>query len=148
MIACPSCKRRVFTGREMLHASLDGGVECPVCGAIAQLDRLSRWTVACMLSILLPMLLLTANVFYSGHLLVVSMLFIVVAWRVFTSIGLPILALEPLPGGVCLNRKQSIATFAILLIAAVVMDAMISARIDADNAKADTRAVSADVKSQ
>src|SRR5690349_21461895 len=76
VIACPSCQRQVLTRLDILLATLDGRVQCPVCGRMARLDLMSRWMILCVLALSLPALLLYGGVFYSGHLFVVSMFII------------------------------------------------------------------------
>jgi len=127
----------------MLYASLDGAAKCRACGKLARLDLISRWMLACMLAILLPMVLLYGNVFYSGHLFVVSLVVILCAWRLLSVIGMPILSLELVPRATCLDRRQSIMTFAVIVIAAAIMDGFMAYRIDADEAGASTQSVSA-----
>ena len=148
MIPCPSCKRRVFTARHMLHASLDGAVKCTACGKLARLDMISRWMLACMVAIILPMVLLYANVFYSGHLFVVSLVVMLCVWRGLSMIGLPILGLELVPRGICMDRRQGIVTLGVIVVAALVMDGFMAHRIDADEARANEKAPSASVRPQ
>lgn len=136
MIPCPNCKRRIFTARHMLYASLDGAVKCTACGKLSRLDMISRWVLACMLAIILPMVLLYGNIFYSGHLFMVSLVVILCAWRGLSMIGLPILGLELVPRGACLNYRQSIFTLGLIVVAALVLDGFMAYRIDAEEARA------------
>lgn len=145
---CPACKRRSISGRDMLYASLDGGVKCRACGKIARLDILSRWMLACMLAIILPMVLLYGDVFYSGHLFVVSIFVILVVWRLLSVAGMPILGLELAPRGRCMNERQSVLTLAVIVVAAVVMDGFMAYRIDSDAARASAPPTSADTRTQ
>src|SRR4051812_27146931 len=99
MIACPGCKRHVITSNDVLFASLDGAVRCRACGKLGRLDLLSRWVVASVLALGLPMVLLYTNVFYSGHLFVVALTVILGGWRALAWVGLPLLSLELVPRG-------------------------------------------------
>ena len=130
MIACPSCKRRVFTRRDILSSSLDGTVECRACGRLARLDVLSRWMIACVIAIILPAVLLYGGLFYSGHLFVASMVLIFGAWRVLSWFGYPLLTLEHATGSVGLDRRQSVFIVVVLLFTAVVIDGFMAARFD------------------
>lgn len=148
MAACPNCKRHVFTGRDMLYASLDGALKCRVCGKLARLDLLSRWALAVMLAIILPMVLLYGDVFYSGHLFLVSLAVILVAWRLLSAIGFPILSLELAPRDTCFDQRQSLIAVGIIVAAAVVIDGYMAYRIDADEARGKAQSVSATAKPQ
>ena len=130
----------------MLFASLDAGIKCRACGKIARLDMLSRWMLACLLAILLPMVLLYANVFYSGHLFIVSIAVILGVWRMLSVLAMPILNLELAPRGSRMTERQSAFTLGIIVVAALVMDGFMAYRVDADAAKASERPVSADVR--
>src|SRR3712207_8242613 len=93
-LPCPRCKRRVFAVHALLYAPLDGTARCRVCGRFARLDLFSRWMISCAVAVLLPAVLLYWELFYSGHLFAVSLLVILVAWRVLTALLFPVLALE------------------------------------------------------
>ena len=136
MIACPACKRRVFTRREMLGASLDGRMKCPVCPGVACLDEISRCLIAGVLAVLLWILLLRGNIFYSGYLFVFSTIVIVIGWRVLSAVALPLLSLEKASGHACFGRRQNIVTLAILIVTAIVIDGLMSYRSDADKRQA------------
>ena len=140
MIACPACKRRSFTYREMLGASLDGGAQCPVCREVARLDQMSRGMIACMLALLLWMLLFYYDVFYSGYLFLFSMTVILAGWRLLSAAALPMLALETVPNGFCFDRRQTLVTLAILLVTAIAIDGLLSYRSAADKAQANAAA--------
>src|SRR4051812_2927814 len=103
MIACPSCKRRIITRRDILYAPLDGSARCRACGGFARFDMFSRWVLSVLIAIALPALLLASGMFYSGHLLLGSMLIIFGAWRAFAWAGLPLLSLEPVAAHIPLN---------------------------------------------
>ena len=145
---CPGCRRHSISSRDMLYASLDGGVKCRACGKIARLDLLSRWMLAIMLAIILPMVLLYGNVFYSGHLFIVSLAVILIAWRLLSVIGMPILGLEEAPRGLCMNHRQSVFTLTLIVTAALAMDGFMAYRIDADEARAKAQPVSAGVRAE
>ena len=80
VLACPHCDRRVFTRSDLLHAVVNGAAPCPSCGRGARLDTLTRWLMSCLLAVILPALLLLGEVFYSGHLFLISMFIIFGAW--------------------------------------------------------------------
>jgi hypothetical protein len=143
LIACPSCRRRVFTRRNMLYAALDGTARCRVCGRSARLDMLSRWLLSCVLAVLLPAALLYANVFYSGHLYVFSIVVVLGAWRALSILGLPYLTLEAVPERTDVDRKASAFALGAMLLAAVLLDGFIASRIDAEMARESGREVSA-----
>jgi hypothetical protein len=138
MLACPACKKRSFSRSEIVGAGLDGGVRCPSCGQVARLDQMSRCLVACVLAVLLWIMLLYGNLFYSGYLFVFSTIAILAGWPLLLAAALPLLALEKSPGGKCFDRKQSMAMFAILIVAAIVIDGLLSYRSAADRADANT----------
>lgn len=131
MIPCPSCKRDVYTRLDILYVPLQGRVQCRFCGHAAQLDVLSRWLFLAILALTMPGMLLYGNIFYSGHLFVVSMVMIFIAWCVLASLCFPILTLEQVPGA-GLNRSQGTMMLAVLLIAAMLLDGFIASRIEAD----------------
>jgi hypothetical protein len=130
-LACPGCKRRVFTLHDVLYAPLDGTASCRACGRIARLDLFSRWVISCAIAVILPGLLYW-ELFYSGHLFVVSLLVILVAWRVLTFLIFPLLALEEVSARSGVNRKQSFVILAILLSAAMMIDGFMSSRFESD----------------
>lgn len=136
MISCPACRRRVFTYREMLVANIEGWSTCPVCGQVARLDGLSRTLVGCTLGLLLWYTLYRGELFFSGYLFAFSTLFIIGGWRVVAAALLPLLAIEKAPDGFHLNRRQSMAMFAIIVVVAVAVDGLLSYRSPADKAEA------------
>jgi len=77
-IPCPGCKRPVFSLHDILYAPLDGTARCRVCGRFARLDLFSRWMISCAIAVILPALLLYWELFYSRHLFVISILFMLV----------------------------------------------------------------------
>jgi hypothetical protein len=132
-IFCPSCRRRVFTARDIVYAPLDGAARCRVCGGKARLDLFSRWMISCMIALVLPALLLYLDLFYSGHLFLVSIVFIFSAWRVLSFLTFPFLALEVVPSKSGVDRKQSVVIFAILLAAAMMIDGFMASRFEVDH---------------
>ena len=133
MLPCPHCKRRVFSRLDIVYAPLQGRLQCRFCEKSAQFDLLSRWIFLSSLSLSIPGILLYGDVFYSGHLLVVSMFIIVVAWCVFSFLCFPLLTLEQAPGS-GLNRTQGTMMLAVLLLTAMLLDGFIASRIDAEAA--------------
>ncbi len=80
--------------------------------------------------LILPALLLYWELFYSGHLFVVSLLVILVAWRIFTFLIFPLLALEEVAARSGVNRKQSFLILAVLFSAAMAIDGFMSSRFE------------------
>lgn len=134
MLPCPHCKRRVFTRLDIVYAPLQGRVQCRFCGSAAQFDLFSRWIFLSILSLSLPGLLLYGNIFYSGHLLVISMAIISIAWCVLSFLCFPLFKLEEVPG-TGLNRTQGAMMLAVLLLTAMLLDGFIASRIDAEAAR-------------
>jgi hypothetical protein len=118
----------------MLHATLRGTTRCRWCGRTLRLDVLSRWMLSCMLALLLPNALLYGDVFYSGHLFVVSIFLIDSGMAIRSYIGAPLLGLEVAPDNAALNQRQSALLAGMVLAAALVIDGFIASKIDADNA--------------
>jgi hypothetical protein len=96
----------------------------------------SRWVLSCLLAVTLPALLLTWGIFYSGHLLLVSMLSIFGAWRVLAWAGLPLLALEPVAPHLPLDRRQSAIILAALVVGALALDGFIASKFESEEAQA------------
>jgi hypothetical protein len=130
VIACPSCNRRVFTRRDILYATLDGAAQCRFCGRIARLDLMSRWLISCLLALVLPTAYLYGGVFYSGHLFLISIVVILGAWGILTFVGFPLLTLEVVGGSSAIDRRKSMLILAVVLIAAIIIDSFIRARIE------------------
>ena len=147
VIACPRCRRRVFSRRDMLYVPLDGCTRCRFCGQPARLDLLSRWMLSIVIAIILPAVLFTAGVFYSGHLFVVSIVVVLGAWRLLCYLGAPFLTLEPTAETVSIGRKGSMLILGSMLAAAIVLDGFMASRFGADDGVEDTRAVSPVAKS-
>ena len=131
-IPCPGCKRPVFSLHDILYAPLDGTARCRVCGRIARLDLFSRWMISCAIAVILPALLLYWELFYSGHLFVISILFILVTWRILTLVAFAILALEIVAVRTRVDRKESVVILAILLVAAIALDGLMASRFEPD----------------
>ena len=148
MIACPACKRRSFTYREMLAVRLDGLAKCPACGELARMDQMSRSLLAIVLALLLWMLLLSAGIFYSGYLFIFSTVVIVIGWRLLSAAVLPVLALEQAPGHTRFDRGQNMVMLATLIVTAIFLDGLMSYRSDADNRHAAATSSSKSAPSQ
>jgi hypothetical protein len=99
--------------------------------------------LSCTLAILLPNALLYGNVFYSGHLFLVSIFLIYCGLATLSYLGFQLLALEVAPDHAVLYRRQAALLGGILLVAASVMDGYIAFKIEADNALENQRAPSA-----
>ena len=136
MRKCPSCKRRVITRRDILYAPLDGSTHCRACGEYSRLDVFSRWVISCLVTLTLAAVHLSAGVFYSGHLLAVSIILIFGAARMMAWIALPVLSFEPVPPHVPLDRRQSAIILAALLITAIALDGFIASRFQNEGAEA------------
>jgi hypothetical protein len=143
VITCPSCKRRALKGRDMLYASFEGETECPSCGRAARLDLPSRWILSCMIAILLPGVLLWGNIFYSGHLFIVSLVVVLGGWRVLACVGAPILSLEPVRIRSTLQRSHGVLVVVVMLTTASALDAFIASRFEAEAPAPAERSVSA-----
>jgi hypothetical protein len=142
VIACPSCKRRVFTTKDMWHSSFDGKVRCRACGGSAQLDSISRWMIACMIALVMPSVFLYAGVFYSGHFFVLLIVLTLGAWRALSCIGLPFFTLEAASHSP-FERKHGIVMLAALIATAIVLDAFMASKFDTDEAPESGRSASA-----
>ena len=140
---CPSCKRWVFTRRDLLFAPVDGTVQCRACGRTARLDILSRWVISCAIALILWNVLLFGGVFYSGHLFVVSMLVIFALWRLLSAAAFPFIALEAVSDSSAFDRKISMLLVGALLGAALIFDGFMASRFDSDDAAESERAPSA-----
>lgn len=143
MIACPSCKRRIFTRRDILYAPLDGTARCRACGRFSRLDVFSRWVLCSLLALTLPALFLSGGVFYSGHVLLATMVGVLAAWRALAWAAFPFLALEPVDQSRSLDRRESMIIVGALLAAAILLDGFIAARIEPDDPALDARPASA-----
>jgi hypothetical protein len=133
VIACPNCKRRVFTRLDILYAPLDGTAQCRACRQIARPDLLSRWMLSCVLAILLPAVFLFAGVFYSGHFFVILIVIVLGAWRIFCFLGFPLLTLEAVSRGSPIDRRESILILVVLVAASILLDSYMSSRFDSDD---------------
>jgi hypothetical protein len=134
VIACPSCKRRVFTRLDMLHAALQGAASCRACERPARLDVLSRWLMASFIALVLPSLFLYAGVFYSGHLFVISICTVLGGWGLLSVVGQPFLTLEPSAGPPPAQRSHSVLLLVVLLVTATILDGFIASRFGSDDA--------------
>jgi hypothetical protein len=130
VIACPSCKRRVFTRLDMLHAALQGAAICRACDRPARLDVLSRWLMASFIALVLPSMFLYAGVFYSGHFFVTLIGTVLGGWGVLSVVGQPFLNLEPSAAAPPTERSHSILMLVVLLLAATLLDGYIASRFE------------------
>jgi hypothetical protein len=133
VIACPSCKRRVFTRLDMLYAPLDGTAQCRACRRIARPDLVSRWMISCVLAVLLPMVFLYGGVFYSGHFFIALIILVLGAWRILCFLGFPLLTLEPVTRGAPIDRRESVLILLVLVAASLMLDGYMSSRFDPDD---------------
>ena len=114
----------------MLYANLDGTARCRACGRTARVDLFGRWIISCVLVMVLATLLLYCGLFYSGHLFLVSIVFVLGGWRVLSCVFAPILTLEPVPEGSPFDRRNGVVVFFVLLVAAVTIDVVMSSRFE------------------
>jgi hypothetical protein len=143
VIACPSCKRRIFTRRDILYAPLDGTARCRACGKFARLDMFSRWILSSLLALTLPALFLSGGVFYSGHILLLTISLVLAAWRVLAWAAFPLLSLEHVAAGASTDRRHSMIIVGALLAAAIALDGFIASRFEPDDALDEPRPASA-----
>ena len=99
--------------------------------------------ISCVIAILLPAALLYGNVFYSGHIILISTFLVLGAWRILSFIAFPFLSLEVVARGRSLDRAESILILVLLLTATIVLDGFIASRIDSDEALAKERSSTA-----
>ena len=112
----------------MVCTIIDGTAQCRLCGQTARLDLFSRWVISCLLAMVLSTVLLYCDVFYSGHLFLVSMFVIFGGWVVLSYIGFPFLTLEAFAGGAPIDRRAGLVILLILLAAAMMFDAFMWSR--------------------
>src|SRR5204862_5611675 len=110
---------------------------CRACAKISKLDMFSTWAICCLIALVLPSVLLYGDVFYSGHLFVVSLFFIFTAWRVLLVIGFPLLSLVPARDRISITLQQSIFLGGALLVTAITIDGFMAARFDPPEGYAD-----------
>jgi hypothetical protein len=142
VLACPRCRRPTFTRRELVSTALDGTAQCRSCGQTVRLDVFSRWLLSCVIALILPGVLLYGDLFYSGHLFVISLIFVFAAWAALSWLCSPILTLEPATTGRPINRTTGILILVVLLAAGGIIDNFMAARFDAE-AVENTRSTSA-----
>lgn len=132
MIACPSCKRKVFTRRDMVSTTMGGTAQCRVCRQTARLDLLSRWVMSCAIALILSSVLIYGGVFYSGHLFLISIFVIFGAWALLCWVAFPFLMLEPTGHGAPLSLRQSLFIVGVILVAAGAFDNFLASRFESD----------------
>ena len=130
MIPCPCCKSTTFTRRDLVYASLDGTVRCRSCTETVRLDTFSRWILSCAIALMLPFVLLYGDVFYSGHLFVVSLMFIFSAWAALSWICCPFLTLEQARSSPPIERTTGMLVLVVLLGAAGILDSFMASRFE------------------
>jgi hypothetical protein len=132
MLACPRCRRHTFTRRDLVSTALDGTAQCRSCSQPVRLDMFSRWLLSCVIALILPGVLLYGDLFYSGHLFVVSLLFVFAAWAGLSYLCCPLLTLERAPTGQPIDRRTGMLILVVLLAAAGIIDNFMAARFDAE----------------
>jgi hypothetical protein len=143
VIACPSCKRRIFTRRDLVSATPSGTVRCRACGRTAQLDLLARWLFSCAIAMILSTVLLYGGFFYSGHLFLISIVVIFGTWAALSWIAFPYLMLEPAEDQVILERRHSTLIAAVILVAAISFDSFIASLFEPEPAQEHAQSVNA-----
>jgi hypothetical protein len=96
-----------------------------------------------MITIILPAVLFTAGIFYSGHLFVVSIVVTLGAWRVLSFLGMPALTLEAAPDTPSVDRKGSMLLLGAMLAAAVILDGFIASRFEEEDPIEEVRSAGA-----
>ncbi len=135
MIACPSCKRKVFTRRDMVCTTMGGTATCRVCRRTARLDLLSRWLISCAIALILSSVLLYGGVFYSGHLFLISIFVIFGMWALLCGLAFPFLMLEATGDGAPLSLRQSLFIVGVILVAAGAFDSFLASRFEPEDAQ-------------
>jgi len=133
VIACPSCKRRIFTRHDMVSTTMGGTAQCRVCGRTARLDLLSRWLLSCAIALILSSVLLYGGVFYSGHLFLISIFVIFGMWAFLCWLAFPFLMLEAASDSAPLSIRQSLFIAGVILVAAGAFDSFLASRFEADD---------------
>lgn len=136
-LVCPSCKRQSITRRDIFCAPLDGAAQCRACGQLARLDLLGRWALSSLIALVLPSVLLYGDIFYSGHLFVFSVFFVLAAWRLLCVIAFPLLSLEAVSDRTPIGRKQSVFLAATMLIAMLSIDGFMASKFENGEGYAD-----------
>ena len=129
--ACPQCGKRAFTRRDLVYTALEGSGPCRLCGRSARLDMFSRWLLACAIALSLSSLLLYCNLFYSGHLFVISCVFIFAAWGALAWLCSPIITLERAPTEPRIDRTTGMLVLVVMIAAAGIFDIFMAARFEA-----------------
>ena len=143
MIACPSCRRRVITRRDLLYATLDGAIRCRGCGRSARLDLLGRWLISCAIAMILSTVLLYGGVFYSGHLFLIAIFVIFGTWGILSWIAAPLLMLEPVEDHSTLDQKHSALIVVVMLVAAIGFDSFLASRFEPETSQEHARSADA-----
>jgi hypothetical protein len=132
MLACPRCRRPTFTRRDLVSTALDGTAQCGSCGQAVRLDVFSRWLLSCVIALILPGVLLYGDLFYSGHLFVISLVFVFAAWTALSWVLCPLFTLERTTTGRPIDRTTGILILVVLLAAASIIDNFMAARFEAE----------------
>jgi len=143
VIACPSCRRRVFTRRDIMFATPEGVVRCPACGRMARLDLLGRWLISCAIAMILSTILLYGGFFYSGHLFLISIVVIFGSWAALSWVAFPCLMLEPAEDQIILERKHSTLIAALILVLAIGFDSFLASLFEPESGQEHVHSVNA-----
>lgn len=130
-IVCPRCRRPGFTRPDIFYSTLDGSVLCRRCGGIARLSMFCRWIISCLLAIVLSIILLYGDVFYSGHLFVVSIFVIFGGWAGISWVAFRYLTLEEAPEHAPITRRQGAVLVVAILLTALLFDRFMASRFEA-----------------
>ena len=128
--ACPGCGKRVFTRRDLVYTALEGSGACRSCGQSARLDMFSRWLLSCVIALSLSSLLLYCDLFFSGHLFVISCAFIFLAWGALAWLCSPIITLERARSEPRIDRKTGMLVLVVMIAAAGIFDTFMASHFE------------------
>ena len=86
---------------------------------------------------MLPAVLLYGDIFYSGHLFLFSVFFVLGAWRLLCVIAFPLLTLETIPERTPINRRQAMFLAGAMLIAMLAIDGFMASKFEKGEGYAD-----------
>jgi len=98
--------------------------------------------ISIVIALLFPMVFLYGDLFFSGHFFIALIFFTLGASRLLAFIASPFIALE-VAAPSTFNRRQSIMTFVVLAVVALVLDSHMSSRFAAEDAQERGRSASA-----
>ncbi len=113
-----------------MYTALEGTGPCRSCGQSARLDMFSRWLLSCVIALSLSSLLLYCDLFYSGHLFVISCVFIFSAWGALAWLCSPILTLERAPTEPRIDRTTGMLVLVVMIAAAGIFDTFMASHFE------------------